>query len=85
MGTPRDRGYSASVEAYLIVEDRRLRVAKTNGVDLVLAEPADDIASGTDAELLIIIDGSQDSRQVTLTHGVLAGQQTIPYRDVVPF
>ncbi len=84
MGIHRENGYSACIEGFLLVAGARYRLAKTNGIDFVLAEPCE-LAPGTNGELLIIVDGDCDSKQITLPDGVLRGQTRVRYEGAVPF
>jgi hypothetical protein len=84
MGMQRENGYSATVEGFFVLNGKRLRVAKTNGRTLVLAEPSE-FAPGTAGELLIIVDGHEDSRRVMLPDGAVGGQTLINYEVVAPF
>ena len=85
MGIARENGYSASVEGFLVVAGCRYRVAKTNATHLVLVEPSCQLGPGTEAELLIIVDGDTDSTRITLPTGIAPGQQRVPYEELVPF
>ncbi len=86
MGIARTNGYSATVEGYLIVGDGRYRLAKTNGVRLVLSQPcADEFPPGTDGELVIIVDGDRGSKRITLPDGVVCGEHQARYEAFVPF
>ncbi len=84
MGIYREYGYSAEVEGFFVVANERIRLAKTNGTTFVLAEPRA-IAPGTTGELLIIVDGQKDSKQVVLPDGVLPGQAMARYILESPF
>jgi len=86
MGTHHsDGGYSASVEAFVVVDERPIRLAKTNGVTFSLAEPSDlSLPGEIQAELIVIVDGARKSRRITLREGLSIGQTTVPYDDV-PF
>jgi hypothetical protein len=84
MGTMRENGYSATVEGFLVAGGTRYRLAKTNGVTLVLAD-ACELPPATEAELLIIVDGQGDSKQIVLPDGVAAGQTCVRYEQTVPF
>lgn len=85
MGIVREDGYSASVEGFLVIdESTRLRLAKTNGFSLLLAEPCE-LPAGTEADLLIIIDGTSDSKRVVLPEGATADNPEVKYLAAVPF
>jgi hypothetical protein len=86
MGTHHsDGGYSASVEAFVVIEERQLRLAKTNGVTFSLAEPCDfSIPGEIQADLIVTVDGATDSRRITLRDGLIVGQTQVKYDDV-PF
>jgi hypothetical protein len=85
MGIHRENGgYSASVEGLLIVGSDILRLAKTNGRTLVLAEPRE-LAPKTCGELRITVDGEVHSRRVVLPSGSTAEQTLIEYDVIAPF
>ncbi len=84
MGRYHADGYSADVEGYFVVGDRRYRLAKTNDIRFVLAEPCE-LPPGIEGELLIIIDGNASSRMVTLPTGVAQGQIAVEYTVAAPF
>lgn len=71
MGVYRENGYSASVEAFLIVNGNRIRLAKTNGTTITLAKPHE-LAPGTVGELMIIVDRDERSTTVMLPDGAIA-------------
>jgi hypothetical protein len=85
MGINRENGYSASVEGFLVVNNSRFRLAKTNGIHFVLAEPSCELPPKTDADLVIIVDSTTASKRVTLPDGVMLGQRLVKYEEVVPF
>lgn len=85
MGITRENGgYSAHVEGFLVLDGRRIRVAKTNGETITLAE-ACELPPGTEGDLLIIIDGDADSKRIELPDGVALGQRAVRYQHAVPF
>jgi hypothetical protein len=84
MGTQHESGYSADVEGFLVFDGSRIRVAKTNGRTLVLAEPCE-LPADTVAQLVVIVDGKANSRLVTLPGGVFKGQTVVEYRVAAPF
>ncbi len=77
-------GIRPRFEGFFIVEGERIRLAKTNGTTFVLAEPRA-IAPGTTGELLIIVDGQKDSKQVVIPDGVLPGMTSARYSLEAPF
>jgi hypothetical protein len=80
MGIQRGDGYSASVEAYLVVGDRRISVAKTSRDAIVLAEPAELIA-GTTGELEVVVDGHLDSRRIVIESDCTFNERVVRYRE----
>ena len=84
MGIQRENGYSASVEAYLAVGERRLSVAKTGRDSVVLVE-ACELSPGTECELVTIVDGRRNSRSVVLDDGAAIGRREVRYSVAVPF
>lgn len=83
MGTQHKDGYSADVEGFLVVAGQRIRLATSNGCSVVLAESCE-LVPNTVAELLVIVDGSETSRAVTLPSGVRKGQTLVEYDPVKP-
>ncbi len=85
MGVHHENGYSADVEGFLVVRGGpRIRLAKTNGDTLTLAESCE-LAPGTLGELLVIVDGKKNSRLVVLPRGVSMGQSLVRYTVAAPF
>ena len=83
MGTQYRPGYSATVEGFLVVGDERFRLGKTNDRTLTLADPCE-LAPGTIAEILIIVDGDPSSRMVEIPGGIFAGQCVVEYFEFGP-
>jgi hypothetical protein len=84
MGIQRENGYSASVEAFLLVGGQHIRLAKTGPDKVVAVEPCE-LPPGTEGELVILVDGHRDSRSVVLDDGAISGRQEIRYSVAVPF
>jgi hypothetical protein len=84
MGIQRENGYSASVEAFLIVADQHIRLAKTGPEKIVLVEPCE-LPPGTTGELEIIVDGHRDSRSVVLDEGATSGGREVRHSVAVPY
>ena len=84
MGVHRENGYSASVEAFLVVNGDRIRIAKTNGRTFSLAEPCE-LVPGTTGDLLIIVDDEVRSKMVVLLDGAIAGETVVNYVVAAPF
>jgi hypothetical protein len=84
MGTQHKHGYSADVEGFLVIEGKRIRLAKTNGQTLVLAEMCE-LPPGIEGELLVIVDGFSDSKRVVVKDGILPGQTIVEYEVTAPF
>lgn len=84
MGITRENGYSATIEGFLVVGNRSYRLAKTNGDYFVLADDCE-LPAHTLGDLLIIIDGEPDSKQIEIVDGVAPGERYVRYADPVPF
>ena len=84
MGWSHEDGYSAEVEGFLVVGEQRIRVAKTNERRIVLAEPCE-LDAGTQADLLVLVDGNEYSQRVALLSAVAIGQTSVDYRVLAPF
>jgi len=84
MGIQRDNGYSASVEAFLVIGEQHFSVAKTGRDAVVLAEPCA-LPPGTEGELVMIVDGHRESRAVVLDDGAINGRREVRYSLAVPF
>jgi hypothetical protein len=84
MGIIRESGYSATVEGYFIADGERMRLAKTNGSMFVLVEPHE-LKKGTIGQLLVIVDGREDSQLVTLPEGATNGETIVNYVVSAPF
>jgi hypothetical protein len=84
MGIQRENGYSASVEAFLVVGDQHIRLAKTGPDKVVLVEPCE-LAPGNEGELAIIVDGHSDSQTVILDDGAMSDRHEVRYSVLAPF
>ncbi len=84
MGIYREGGYSASVEAYLLVGDNRYPIAKTGHDEVVVAE-ACELPPGCEAKLVVIVDGQKSSRAIVLDDGIRRGSLNARYSEAVPF
>jgi hypothetical protein len=84
MGIQRENGYSATVEAFFVVGDQHIRLAKTGPDEITLVEPCE-LPPGTEGDLVIIVDGHRDSRMVVLDDGAIAGRHEVRYSVAVPF
>ncbi|MBA3481962.1 MAG: hypothetical protein H0T51_09120 [Pirellulales bacterium] len=84
MGMQRENGYSASVEAFLVVGGQHISVAKTGRDTVTLVEPCD-LPPGTECDLVMIVDGHRESRAVVLDEGAIRDQREVYYSVAVPF
>jgi hypothetical protein len=84
MGIRRETGYSATVESYLVIGDKQIRIAKTNHRELFLAESCE-VAPRTTGNLVIIVDDDEQTNTVSLPDGVVDGQTVVAYTTVAPF
>jgi hypothetical protein len=84
MGITRENGYSASVEAYLLVGGSRIEIAKTADGELVVAEPCE-LPPGCEAELVVIVDGQRYSRAIVSDDGIAHGATEARYSEAAPF
>ena len=84
MGIQRENGYSATVEAFLIVGDQHIRLAKTGPEKVVLVEPCE-LAPGTEGQLVMIVDGYREARTVVLDEGADGERREVRYSVAVPF
>jgi len=84
MGIHREFGYSASVEGFFVCDGREHRLAKSNGTSFVLVEPCQ-LAPGTCGDLVVIVDGHRDSRQVSLPSGAMPDRAAVTYHVIAPF
>jgi hypothetical protein len=70
--------HSAKVSARLVVGDLHVKVAKTNGDSLTLAEECE-LAPKTEAQLSIVIDERKSTQLILLSDGATAGQREVRY------
>jgi hypothetical protein len=76
--------HSAKVSAYLLIDRKRMHVAKLNRDHLTLAD-ACVLAPETEAQLNVVIDGKKSTRMILLNDGVAAGQREARYSMLTPF
>ena len=84
MGITWHDGYSTTIESYLVVDESRYRIAKTNAQNITLSEDCE-LAPGTVAEMRITIDGDTRSKLVRLPDGVPRGCRQFAYQVEAPF
>jgi hypothetical protein len=84
MAIQRYGGFSARVEAYLVVCGERIVIAKTGPDTVTLVEPCE-LPPGTIGELEIIFDGYGDSRLVVLDDGAMIDRREVRYSVLAPF
>lgn len=71
-------GYSAQVDGFLVIGDKRLRIAKSNGMFITLAEPVSDLMLGGRATLEITIDGNTTAESI-YAGAVAPGHNVVEY------
>ena len=84
MGTFHNDGYSASIEAFLIIDGQQFKIAKTSRDTLTFAQPCE-LPPGSEGTLSITVDGCQSTRLVVLDDGVFNGDQLARYSTAAPF
>jgi hypothetical protein len=84
MGIFHKDGYSASVEAFLVIDGQQLKIAKTSRDTLTFAQPCE-LPPGSEGTLSITVDGCESTRLVVLDDGVLNGNQLARYSTAAPF
>jgi hypothetical protein len=84
MGIHREGGYSATVEAYLLVGEDRYPLAKTGHDEVVVAKPCE-LPPGCEAKLVVIVDGNKSARAIVLDAGIARGESSARYSEAVPF
>jgi hypothetical protein len=67
-------GFSALIDAYLLVNGQRIAAEQIYGETLILREEAE-LAPGTAATLVLCIDGCHEEREIVLTEGHPAGSR----------
>lgn len=78
MGKRWTDGYSADVELYLMVDGERYEIAQVGNHRLVMRDERS-LPAGTEAILVINVDGVERRREINLCDGVPGGQQLVPY------
>lgn len=84
MGIQRNNGYSATVEAFLVVGESMIRLAKTGRTTLTFAD-ACELPPETEGELVVCVDGHRDTRSVVLPDWLSLGQRVAAYAVTAPF
>jgi hypothetical protein len=84
MGMHHADGYSATVQGFLVVDGRRIRVAKTNEALITLADRCE-LPPGTEGELIVTVDGNSFSQTIRLPSGMSLDQSTTDYTVAAPF
>ena len=84
MGVSHNDGYSATVEAFLLIGEQRLKVAKV-GRDLLTFSHSCELPPGAEGTLTIKIDGDESTRLIALDDGAFAGSDSVRYSTAAPF
>jgi len=84
MGISHKDGYSATVEAFLLIGDQRLKVAKIGRDTLTFSQPCE-LPPGAEGTLSVKIDGDETTRLVALDDGVFLGSESARYSTAAPF
>ena len=83
MGISHNDGYSATVEASLLIEDQRLKLAKVGRDRLTFSHPCE-LPTGAEGTLTIKIDGDESTRLVALDDGAFTGSDSVRYSTAAP-
>jgi hypothetical protein len=78
MGIHWKDGYSARVELYLDVGDKRLRVAQVGPASLILRDPCT-LPPGTPGTIVINVDGTLKEHAVVLHNGAIASRDRVEF------
>lgn len=84
MGTFHNDGYSATVEAFLLIGDQRLKVAKISRDTLTFSQPCE-FPPGVEGILSVTIDGVEATRLIALDDGILHDSESARYSTAAPF
>ncbi|MBA4106501.1 MAG: hypothetical protein C0485_12150 [Pirellula sp.] len=84
MGISHNDGYSATVEAFLLIGDQRLKLAKVGRDRLTFSHPCE-LPPGAEGTLTIKIDGDESTRLVALDDGAFTGSDSVRYSTAAPF
>ena len=76
--------HSAKVSAYLLIQRKRVDIAKLNRDYLTLAD-ACELGPETEAQLTFIVDAKKSTRMILLNDGVALGQREARYSVLSPF
>ena len=71
-------GYSADVEIYLLIRGERFDVAQISDGSLILRD-SNDIPPGTEATLVIKIDGHEEREHIFLRAGAESSEEPVPF------
>ena len=71
-------GYSADVEIYLVIDDKRYEVAQIGSGSLILRDFRE-IPPCTHAKLIMNIDGNEEAEDVFLGDGAKGNEELVPY------
>ena len=73
-----DGGYSAEVEVYLKVDDKKLRIARIGPSSFCLREPCE-YPPGTEGTIVIKVDGREREVHAFLQNGIVNGLPEVQY------
>ena len=78
IGVLPQHGYSAKVEAYLHVQDRRLKIGRIGASALELRETCD-VPASTNATVVVSVDGLEQRMPILLIHGISNGSAIVEF------
>lgn len=72
--------YSAKVEAFLEVADKRLRIGRIRDGVMMLRDTID-VPPATQGRVVMSVDGIEDTTSVVLINGITVQSATVEYRE----
>ena len=71
-------GYSAEIEIYLVINDKRYDVAQI-GAGFLMLRDSNEIPPHTHAKLVMIFDGVEEAENVFLADGAKNNEELVPF------
>ena len=75
------QGYSATVDAWLLVGNHKLFVKRVGGGMLMVKDPQP-VPAATPATVVLSIDGREQSMAIVLDQGIVPGVEAITYTEI---
>ncbi len=78
MGIRWQDGYSSEVRLFLVIDGERIPLSHVSDRNIMLRNRRE-IPSGTEAEIVIVVDGQEETHRVFLPNGAIENEDMLSY------